>query len=122
MKDLARLLEAQNTKELKVLNFNFYHSTYFFLNLFFCIKHFVWFLFSLFLQDPKNAKNVRKFLVVEGVYMNSGDICHLPEIVELKNKYKIRLFVDESISFGTLGCHGRGVTEYFGIPVSIHLL
>lgn len=50
--------------------------------------------------------------------MNSGDICHLPEIVELKSKYKIRLFVDESISFGTLGNHGRGVTEYFGIPVS----
>jgi len=54
--------------------------------------------------------------------MNSGDICHLPEIVELKTKYKIRLFVDESISFGTLGTHGRGVTEYFGIPVSCYLL
>ena len=49
--------------------------------------------------------------------MNSGDICPLPEIVELKTKHKVRLFVDESISFGTLGQHGRGVTEYFGIPV-----
>lgn len=50
--------------------------------------------------------------------MNSGDICHLPELVELKSEYKIRLFVDESISFGTLGHHGKGVTEYFGIPVT----
>lgn len=50
--------------------------------------------------------------------MNSGDICPLPDIVDLKSKYKIRLFVDESISFGTLGAHGRGVTEYYGIPVS----
>ena len=49
--------------------------------------------------------------------MNSGDICPLPEIVELKTKHKVRLFVDESISFGTLGQHGRGVTEYYGIPV-----
>jgi len=60
----------------------------------------------------------RKFLIVEGVYMNLGDICSLPEIVELKTKYKVRLFIDESISFGTLGHSGRGVTEYFGISVS----
>lgn len=51
--------------------------------------------------------------------MNSGDICPLPEIVELKSKYKVRLFVDESISFGTLGQHGKGITEYYGIPVRI---
>jgi serine palmitoyltransferase len=50
--------------------------------------------------------------------MNSGDICPLPEIVELKSKHKVRLFVDESISFGTLGRHGKGITEYYGIPVS----
>lgn len=49
--------------------------------------------------------------------MNSGDICPLPEIVELKTKHKVRLFVDESVSFGTLGTHGKGITEYFGIPV-----
>ena len=53
--------------------------------------------------------------------MNSGDICSLPEIIELKMKYKVRLFIDESISFGTLGHSGRGVTEYYGIPVSIHI-
>lgn len=51
--------------------------------------------------------------------MNSGDICPLPEIVELKSKYKVRLFVDESISFGTLGTHGKGITEYYGVPVSL---
>ena len=61
----------------------------------------------------------RKFLVVEGIYMNSGDVCPLPEIVELKTKYKVRLFVDESISFGSIGAHGKGVTDYFGIPVSL---
>ncbi len=75
-------------------------------------------MFKLLCQNPKNGKVVRKFLVVEGVYMNSGDICPLPEIVELKSKHKVRLFVDESISFGTLGRHGKGITEYYGIPVS----
>ena len=37
--------------------------------------------------------------------------------VELKYKYKVRLFIDESISFGTLGSHGRGVTEFYKVPV-----
>lgn len=53
--------------------------------------------------------------------MNTGDICPLPELVELKSEFKIRLFVDESISFGTLGSHGKGVTEYYGIPVNLFL-
>jgi len=69
------------------------------------------------IANPKRAKMTRKFMIVEGVYMNSGDICSLPEIIELKMKYKVRLFIDESISFGTLGHSGRGVTEYYGIPV-----
>lgn len=64
------------------------------------------------------GEKVRKFLVVEGVYMNSGDICPLDQIVALKTKYKIRLLVDESISFGALGRQGRGVTEYFGLPAT----
>ena len=37
-------------------------------------------------QNPKKAKTVRRFLVIEGVYMNSGNICPLPEILELKNE------------------------------------
>src|SRR5436190_5907674 len=38
--------------------------------------------------------------------------------VELKKKYKYRLILDESWSFGVLGSHGRGVTEYYGIAPS----
>jgi len=53
--------------------------------------------------------------------MNSGQICDLPRLVELKYKYKVRLFVEESLSFGVLGAHGRGVTEHFDVPVSTKL-
>lgn len=67
----------------------------------------------------KKAMRSRRFLVVEGIYANTGEICPLPEIIQLRKKYKLRLFVDESISFGVLGKTGRGVTEYFGIPVRI---
>lgn len=57
-------------------------------------------------------------MVVEGLYMNSGQICPLPELVALKWKYKVRLFIDESYSFGILGSNGRGVTEHYGVPVT----
>ena len=38
--------------------------------------------------------------------------------MELKKKYKYRLILDESSSFGMIGAHGRGLTEYFNIPAS----
>jgi len=65
---------------------------------------------------PKHpSKLVRKFLVVEGLYYNYGDICPLREIMALKEKYKFRLFLDESSSIGTLGDTGRGITELLGV-------
>ena len=45
-----------------------------------------------------------------------GVLCNFQ--VELKYKYKVRIFLEESLSFGVLGEHGRGVTEHFGVNVS----
>lgn len=35
----------------------------------------------LFLKNPRKARVTRRFIVVEGLYMNTGDICPLPELV-----------------------------------------
>lgn len=67
-------------------------------------------------KNSKQVETTRKFLIVEGIYMNIGTICPLPELVELCRRYKLRIFVDESVSFGTLGATGRGVTEHFNVP------
>ncbi|VDO79313.1 unnamed protein product [Soboliphyme baturini] len=69
-------------------------------------------------QNPKKAKVTRRFLVVEGIYVNYGTMCPLPRLIEMKWKYKLRLFIDESVSFGVVGARGRGVTDYFGVNVS----
>ena len=42
--------------------------------------------------------------------------------MELKYKYKVRIFIDESASFGVLGHTGRGLTEHFNVPVSYFIL
>ncbi|KAK3089463.1 hypothetical protein FSP39_003823 [Pinctada imbricata] len=66
-------------------------------------------------KNPKKAKVTRRFMVVEGLYLNTGDICPLPKLIELKWKYKVRLFMEESFSFGVLGDTGKGVTEHFNV-------
>lgn len=68
-------------------------------------------------EDPKRALLTRRFFVVEGIYFNSGEICPLSELIALKYKYKVRILLDETISFGVLGKTGRGVTEYFGVNI-----
>lgn len=59
-------------------------------------------------------------MVAEAIYMNTGEMCPLNEAVELRKKYKLRLFLDESISFGVLG-NGRGLTEFLNVDVRILL-
>eukprot|EP01112_Ceratiomyxa_fruticulosa_P022903 TRINITY_DN853_c0_g2_i1.p1 TRINITY_DN853_c0_g2~~TRINITY_DN853_c0_g2_i1.p1 ORF type:complete len:490 (+),score=114.46 TRINITY_DN853_c0_g2_i1:95-1564(+) len=68
-------------------------------------------------MPKKGDKLVRKFVVVEGLYYNYGDVCPLPQIMALKDKYLFRLILDESHSIGVLGKHGKGVTEHFGIDI-----
>ena len=60
----------------------------------------------------RNAEGMqRRFVVVEGLYRNTGDLCPLPEIVALKERFCYRLVLDESLSFGTMGGTGRGKSE-----------
>ncbi|XP_071904441.1 long chain base biosynthesis protein 1-like isoform X3 [Coffea arabica] len=68
-------------------------------------------------QENKRAKKLRRYIVVEAVYQNSGQIAPLDEIVRLKEKYRFRVLLDESNSLGALGSTGRGLTEYCKVPV-----
>ena len=43
--------------------------------------------------------------------------------VEFRNKYKIPIILEESLSFGVLGRTGRGAAEHFNIAVcDLHTL
>ncbi|CAM8894918.1 unnamed protein product [Rhodiola kirilowii] len=65
----------------------------------------------------KRAKKLRRYIIVEAVYQNSGQIAPLDEIVRLKEEFRYRVLMDESNSFGVLGSSGRGITEHFGVPI-----
>lgn len=66
----------------------------------------------------KGKKNVRTFLVVESIYAKTGKMCPLKELVRIKRKFKIRLFIDESNSFGVLGRTGKGITEHLDVNIN----
>jgi len=69
--------------------------------------------------QPRTHRPWKKIIIiVEGIYSMEGEICPLPEIVRIKNKYKCYLWVDEAHSIGALGKSGRGVCDHFGIPTS----
>ncbi|GAB4839141.1 serine palmitoyltransferase component [Ancistrocladus abbreviatus] len=50
--------------------------------------------------ENKRAKKIRRYIVIEAVYQNSGQIAPLDEIIRLKEKYRFRVLLDESNSFG----------------------
>ena len=66
----------------------------------------------------RDSSQQRRFVIVEGLYKKTGNICPLPELMKLKEKFCYRIILDESLSFGCLGKTGKGVTELFNIPVA----
>jgi glycine C-acetyltransferase len=57
-----------------------------------------------------------RLIVVEGLYSMDGDLCPLPQLVDLKKRHGALLLVDEAHAFGTVGGRGLGIHEHFGIP------
>ncbi|KAM3086422.1 serine palmitoyltransferase component [Clarireedia jacksonii] len=60
----------------------------------------------------------RRFIVTEALSENVGDCVDLPKLIELKLRYKFRLMLDETWSFGVLGRTGRGLTEAQNVDAS----
>ncbi len=64
-----------------------------------------------------------KLIVVDGVFSMEGDLCKLPEIVELKKKYdNVAIMVDEAHGIGVFGKQGRGVCNHFGLTDEVDLI
>jgi 8-amino-7-oxononanoate synthase len=57
----------------------------------------------------------RTLIAADGVFSMDGDICKLPELVEIKREFGCFLMIDDSHASGVLGRTGRGTDEHFGI-------
>ncbi|MCA9248552.1 MAG: aminotransferase class I/II-fold pyridoxal phosphate-dependent enzyme, partial [Planctomycetales bacterium] len=43
------------------------------------------------------------------------DYSNVPEFIRVKNKHRAMLMIDEAHSIGTMGAHGRGMSEFYEI-------
>ena len=63
-----------------------------------------------------------KLIVVDGIFSMEGDICHLPEITDLAEKYGALVMVDDAHAFGVLGRGGRGTADHFGLTDRVDII
>ena len=68
--------------------------------------------------DPEAGK----IIITDGVFSMEGDLCNLPQIVELAQRFRARVMTDDAHSMGVLGAHGRGTAEYFGLEAQTDLV
>lgn len=56
----------------------------------------------------------RCLILTDSIFSMDGDICQLPELIELAENFNSMLLVDEAHATGVMGKTGAGCVEYFG--------
>ncbi len=59
--------------------------------------------------------DVPKLIVTDGVFSVSGELVHLPEMIEVAHRYNARVLVDDAHGVGVIGEGGRGTASHFGV-------
>lgn len=75
---------------------------------------------SILIKSRRDFCNV--WLVTESVFSMDGDRAPLRELVELKSKYGIKLYVDEAHAFGVYGEKGEGLAAEEGLAADIDVI
>ncbi|MBW1918364.1 MAG: 8-amino-7-oxononanoate synthase [Deltaproteobacteria bacterium] len=73
------------------------------------------------LHKTAGAKN--RLIITDTVFSVDGDLAPLRELVELKDRYRVWLMVDEAHATGIWGAKGAGLAEAMGVAegVEIHM-
>ncbi len=62
-----------------------------------------------------------RLIITDGVFSMDGDIARLDKIVELAQKYKCKVMVDDAHGIGIVGKSGRGSAEHYNVEGKIDL-
>ncbi len=66
-------------------------------------------------QLAQHRQRYRRCLIAtDSVFSMDGDLCPLPEILAIAEKFSCMVLVDEAHATGVLGATGAGCVEYFG--------
>lgn len=70
----------------------------------------------------KLPENAPRLIVTDGVFSMEGDICDLPSIVKLAQRYHAQVMLDDAHSIGVLGPGGAGTAAHFGLTDQVDLI
>lgn len=75
-------------------------------------------------ETLKKVKNsyTNKFVIVDGVYSQDGDLGSLPELSSICKEYGAYFMVDDAHGVGLMGKNGRGTLEHFGMLGQVDIL
>jgi 8-amino-7-oxononanoate synthase len=66
-------------------------------------------------QLEQNRASYRKCLIVtDSIFSMDGDLCPLPQLLDLARKFNCMVLVDEAHATGVFGASGAGCVEHFG--------
>jgi glycine C-acetyltransferase len=68
------------------------------------------------------SRSRHRLIFTDGVFSMEGDLCRLPDILELARKYDAIVAVDDSHGTGVMGATGRGVPEHYGLDGQADIL
>jgi glycine C-acetyltransferase len=68
--------------------------------------------------ELRSGQGNRTLIVADGVFSMDGDICPLPDLIEIKREFDCLLMIDDAHAIGVLGATGRGTDEHFGCKTS----
>merc|ERR1712002_1065558 len=63
-----------------------------------------------------------RLIVTDGVFSMDGNVCPLPDIKALAEKYNAMIFIDECHATGFFGASGRGTEEFYGMEGSVDII
>jgi glycine C-acetyltransferase len=58
----------------------------------------------------------------DGVFSMEGDLCNVPDILDLARKYDALVIIDDSHGTGAVGPTGRGVAEHYGLHGKVDVI
>ncbi|MBL0175859.1 MAG: aminotransferase class I/II-fold pyridoxal phosphate-dependent enzyme [Ignavibacteria bacterium] len=62
-----------------------------------------------------------KLIVSDGVFSTTGEIVHLPALVEAAKRHNARILIDDAHSIGVIGVGGRGTASHFGLVEEVDM-
>ncbi|KSU60582.1 8-amino-7-oxononanoate synthase [[Bacillus] enclensis] len=66
-------------------------------------------------KEAKESGQYNKIMIItDGVFSMDGDVCKLPEIVEIAEEFDMMTYVDDAHGSGVLG-KGKGTVKHFGL-------